>query len=248
MNTENNDMQISSDRTDTQKERRHFFTKKRIIALSVVAALILFNVFDIFIDPPAWWRFERQEDKRAMLKYVKDNYPDTIKILDMSFPVQLPAGPHQDSSMQLELDGVTFYIIAHYGEVVFDAYYYRKADTQFDKIIKDGFFNPRNITASLDYSYMDNYKTSAPYTGGLELEIKIYDQGETAREVGLYDFYKFWQNEGAFLRDYKVWVLIYQNKVQKGMIIWDKETVFSDEDEFYYAIKHNHGNLISKNE
>ena len=247
MNKENNDMQISSDRTDTQKERRHFFTKKRIIALSVVAALILFNVFDIFIDPPAWWRFERQEDKRAMLKYVKDNYPDTIKILDMSFPVQLPAGgSHQASGMQLELDGVVFGVGAEYGKVIFDNYYYRKAATQFDKIIKDGFFNPRNITASLDYSFTDNYETAAPYTGGLELEIIIVDQGATAREVGwIYDFYKFLQNEGAFLRDYKVWILIYQKEEENERIIWDKETVFSDELDFFYAIRHNDGILIS---
>lgn len=246
MNTENNDMQLNSDKSGAHENRRHFFTKKKIIAFSVVAALILFNVFDIFIDPPAWWRFERQEDKRAILKYVKDNYPDTIKILDKSFPLQMPAGGHQFSHIQFELDGVTFNVIAAYGEVISDSYYYRKADTQFDKIIKDGFLKPRNITASLDYSYWDNYKTAAPYTGNLGLEITILEQGATAREVGwIYDFYEFWENEGAFLKDYRVCIRIIQDKEERERIVWNKQTLISDEDEFYSAIKRNDGFLIS---
>lgn len=217
--------------------KKQFFTKKKIIVLSALLAIIAFCVWDNFINPPAFWRADRQQDKAAILEYVKDNYPDTIKRKGGKFPFQLPAGPQPYSVMDFELDGIKFYISARDGKVAIDGYPKARATAQIDEIIQDGFLKPRNITASTDYNFRDSYRETYPYTGGLGVEISIIDQGSTPQEIGwLYDFYEFWKKEGAFLKEYRVDILIFENHNEKAHIIYFSDSTFADETELYSAL------------
>lgn len=153
-------------------------TVKRIIVLSIIAFAVIFEVFDIFVFPPAWWRFDRQRDKRAILAYVKNTYPSYIKRKGSKFPLQLPAGPFEDSVMFFELDGIEFHVGAQDGHVTEDGYSLAKAEAQFDRIIQDGFLKPRKIKASSVYWFIDDYDIY-PYTGGLEVTLAVFDQGST---------------------------------------------------------------------
>lgn len=227
---------------------KHFNCKKHrnlIIALSIVFILILFLVVDIFVDPPAFWRTERQQDKKAILEYVESTYPNAIKRKGGSFPLQLPAGPHEYSVMYFELDDIEFHIGAEYGKVIFDCYPDAKAIAQFDKIIFEGFLKPRNLNAGVKYTFKDNYEGNSPYIGSLDIDITIIDQGATPQEVGwLYDFYQFWLAEGAFLKEYRIDIYIFENQIEKAHIIYDNEVDFFNEDEFYSTLKQNNGILI----
>ncbi len=217
--------------------KRRFMTKRKIIALSIVAVTILLSVLDIFIDPPAWWRFDRQKDKKAILSYAEENYPDA-KRLGGQFPLQMPAGPHPFSVMYFELDGINFHVGAEYGCIVDDGYCKARADAQFDKIVNDGFLKPKDITASAYYHYVDSYTETYPYTGTLRVDITVCDQGSTPQEVGwLYDFYKFWAIEGDFLKEYQVNIYIFENNVQKCFIRYNKGSIFTDEENFYSAFR-----------
>lgn len=152
--------------------------KLLIILLSVASIIIGFTIWDIFIDPPAWWRFERQQDKLVILEYAERNYPNA-KNTGGLFPIQKIAEVHRASTMYFELDGIEFSISAEYGEIVEDNYPKARACAQFDKIIKDGFLKPRGITAYTNYGFVDNYYEIYPYTGGLAVELTIWDQGST---------------------------------------------------------------------
>lgn len=220
-----------------KSRKKPFFTKKKIIVLSILFIFVFLFVWDNFIDPPAWWRSGCQQDKKAILEYVRNNYPDTIKRKGSSFPYQLPAGPHPFNVMDFELDGINFYISARDGKVAVDGYCEARATAQFDKIIRDGFLKPRKINAAANYHFRDNYRETYPYTGGLGLEIQIIDQGATPQEIGwLYDFYKYWTKEGAFLKEYRVDILIYENHEEKAHIIFFDDSDFSDENELYAAL------------
>lgn len=220
--------------------------KKKVLIitlLSVAVAFVLFNVYDIFIDPPAWWRFDRQRDKRVILEYVKNNYPENIKRKGGKFPLQMPAGPFESSIMYFELDGVNFAISAQDGRIETDGYHKARASTQFDKIIQDGFIKTRGIEkAYTRYSFLDSYKETYPYTGGLVVRLSVFDQGSTPQDVGwLYDFYKYWKNEGSFLSGYSVGIYINADEDTVYHIIYNSEKEFSDQDEFYAAFVPGHG-------
>lgn len=215
--------------------------KKKVLIitwLSVAVAFVLFNVYDIFIDPPAWWRFERQRDKRVILDYVKSNYPDAKKTGGL-FPVPKIAQSHSASTMYFTLDDVDFSVSAEYGKVVRDNYSRDRATAQFDKIIQDGFLKPRGIEATgAAYRFSDDYVKIYPYNGGLSVTLSVLDQGSTPEEIiWLYDFYMYWKEEGAFLTEYTVCIRIVEKGETLYHIYYDDTDNFSDESEFYAAFK-----------
>lgn len=120
----------------------------------MVLFLILFEIYDIFIDPPAWWRSDRQRDKKAILEYAENTYPANIKRKGGSFPLQAPAGPFEPSVMYFELDGVDFSISAWEGKITGDTYYEAKADKYIRENYIDSFMNERGLTPNIKISYI----------------------------------------------------------------------------------------------
>ncbi len=211
--------------------------KKKIILLCILVLLVGLIIWD-FADPPLWWQFDCHQDKAVILEYVKDTYPDTIVSKGGRFPVPVLAGPPQDSVMFFELDGIDFGISARYGKIAFDGYPAERATAQFDSIIKDNFFDQRNITVTTNYRFSDNYYEIYPYNGILGVDMTFRDQGATPQDIGcLYDFYKHWKSKGSFLEDYQICIYIYENSKQKSRIRYDKSSEFISEDEFYAAFK-----------
>lgn len=131
-----------------------FFSKRKITVISILVIVILLSVWDIFIDPPAWWRFERQKDKRAILEYVEDNYPATIRKKGGKFPLQMPAGPFEHSVMFFELDGVNFDVSAWKGKITGDTYYEAKAEKYIRENFIDGFMNERGLSPKIKISFI----------------------------------------------------------------------------------------------
>ena len=210
--------------------------KKIIIISSIIAIIIGLCVWDI-ADPPVWWRFERQKDKRAILEYVKDTYPKSVKRAGGDeFPIQF-MGPYFHSVMYFELDGLRFAVGAKHGEISFDNYSGMRVYTQIDKIVQDGFMKPNGIIAKTTYTFVDSYDMY-PYTGDLGVRVTIIDQGSTPEEIGcLYDFYNYWQSEADYLRDYLVHIDIIDNQKITYSFGFAKESNYTSEAEFYAAFE-----------
>ncbi len=180
-------------------------TKRKIIALSIVAVIVLLSVWDIFIDPPAWWRFDRQKDKKAILSYVEENYP-SAKRLGGKFPLQMPAGPFEPSIMYFELDGINFSISALDKEITDDTYYKAKAEKYIRENFIDGFMNDRRLTPDIRISFIsppdhfgmlgkDVLDNVYNFEGSIHVTIKQahIDGVSTPKDVGwFYDFYQYW--------------------------------------------------------
>lgn len=95
----------------------------RVAVIAILSAALIFIVFTILdtnLNPPGWWRFDRLEDKKAILSYVEENYPKTIKRTGSKFPFQKPAGSFEHSVMSFELDGVNFNVSAWKGKITDD--------------------------------------------------------------------------------------------------------------------------------
>lgn len=231
---------------------KNIFTKKRVIPLLVVVALILFGVVDIFVDPPAWWRFERQQDKRAILEYVENNYPDTIKRKGGKFPLQMPAGPFESSVMYFELDGIDFSISALGGEITGDTYYEAKTDKYIRENYIDNFMNDKGLTPDIKISFIsppDHYGILGKdvlgdiydFEGTILVKItQEHINGVSAPNeiVWFYDFYQYWMKNCDF-PNCAVYLYYPQNNEYAtsgaDYRIWfecEKKT-FSNEDDFY---------------
>ncbi|MCH5208630.1 MAG: hypothetical protein J1F04_07070 [Oscillospiraceae bacterium] len=235
------------------KDKKSRILKRLLIVLSVILVIVGLCVWDIEIDPPAFWRTERIQDKRAILAYVTEKYPDAVQTGRGKFPLPKPAAPHQASIMYFSLDGIDFHISAEYGKVVEDVYSKRRAESQFNAIIQDKFLKPRGIDAEVRYYFSGDYDVY-PYTEWVGITLKVCNQGRSPQEVGwLYDFYNFWKEEGEFLSGYGVTIEIWEYIPPKGrkMGEWKlwyslyyaditkdgKPVIYSTEEAFYNAFE-----------
>ncbi|MGN0678275.1 MAG: hypothetical protein ACI4JS_01290, partial [Oscillospiraceae bacterium] len=225
---------------------------KRVIILSIILAIVLLFVWDSFIDPPVWWRFERQQDKRAILEYVENNYPNTIKRKGGKFPLQMPAGPFEDSVMFFEYNGVNFSVSAWGGEVKRDTYYEAKAEKYIRENFIDGFMNDRGLSPDIKISFVsqpshfgmlrkDVLDDVHSFEGSIHVTIKqTYIVGvSTPRDVGwFYDFYQYWM-ENCNLTNCAVLIYYFPNndyatdEPSYNIEFKRGEKTFSDEDDFY---------------
>ncbi|MDE7360390.1 MAG: zinc ribbon domain-containing protein [Oscillospiraceae bacterium] len=184
------------------------------------------------------WQRGARRNKQVILEYAEEHYPDA-KIIGKEFnSAKFFVWNNFMDCIVFEWDNIEFGITAEGGKILVDGYCGARAIAQFDKIIQTGFFEPREIEARTDYSFMDNYYELYPYTGRLVVRIWIADQGSTPREVGcLYDFYQYWHNEGAFLKSYDVWIRIRENdKVIYYVDFKDRDPLLN-ENEFYSSFE-----------
>lgn len=213
--------------------------KKRLIILLSIAAIVSAVGIVLILQANLLfpWQAEHRANKKALLEYVQEKYPNSV-IKSENYPSQKYLEFHKASTMYIELDGIEFSISAEYGEIVEDNYQKARACAQFDKIIKDRFLKPRGITAYTNYGFVDNYNEIYPYTGGLSVELTIYEQGTTPQEIGwLYDFYKYWKKEGELLRLYSVSIVIVADEQRMCHIDYREFDDFPNEEMFYSAFK-----------
>lgn len=180
------------------------------------------------------WQLEARRNKKVILNYANEHYPDAQVVEEHYNSARLFVWNNLADAIVFKLDDMEFKIIAEAGKILTDNYPKARACKQFDTIIQTGFFELREIEARTDYSFVDNYYESYPYTGELVIWISIADQGSTPREVGcLYDFYLYWQNEGTFLKGYDVGIKIIENNKSIYKVYYKSESPMLSENEFY---------------
>ena len=233
-------------------KRKIVIRKVTGIAAVFMIVVILF-VWDIFIDPPAWWRFGRQRDKNAIMNYVERTYPDTIRRKGGKFPLQMPAGGFENSEMYFELDGVRFSVSARDGEIDDDTYYKAKAEKYIRENYIDGFVNEKGLSPDIEISFVsppghygilgeDELGDIQSFNGSILVYItQDHISGVSApKEVGwFYDFYWYW-TENCDLENCAVYLYYRQNNDYStndpNYSIWFKngEKTFGSENDFFY--------------
>lgn len=184
------------------------------------------------------WQLEARRNKKVILNYANEHYPDAQVVEGHYNSARFFVWNNLADAIVFKLDDIEFKIIAEAGKILTDNYPKARACKQFDTIIQDGFFEPREIEAHTIYNFMDNYKEMFPYTGGLVVIIYVDDQGSTPREAGwLYDFYQYWHNEGAFLKSYDVWIKNFENGKAIYYVDFKDRDPFLNEDDFYSSFE-----------
>ena len=225
--------------------------KKAVMVIAIFSAVLIFLVYTVLdtnLNPPGWWRFDRLGDKKAILGYVEENYPETIKRTGSKFPFQYPAGPFEHSVMYFELDGVNFGVSAWAGKITNDTYYEAKAEKYIRENFIDGFMNERGLSPEIEITFVippDYYGLLQKYilddihsfTGSITVMIKQdnIDGVYTPKEVGwFYDFYQYW-TEKCDLPRCTVYLYYRQNDDKASYRIWFNryKRIYSNEKDFY---------------
>lgn len=228
-----------------------------IAIFSAVLIFVVYTILDTNLNPPGWWRYDRLADKKAVLSYVEENYPKTIKRTGSKFPFQKPAGPFEHSVMFFELDGVNFGVSAWEGKITGDTYYEAKAEKYIRENFIDGFMDERGLSPEIKISFVmpqDYYGLLQKYilddlysfTGSVHITIiqDYIDGVSVPKDVGwFYDFYQYWMKncdlENCTVsiqyrrnKDYSTNEVSYMISFRKGV------KTFPNEDEFYSAFKY----------
>lgn len=221
-------------------KRRRFMTKGKVtalvIALSIVAFVILVNILNACLLLP--WQRGARRNKQVILDYAAEHYP-YAEIVEQKFnSAHFFVWNNILDCIIFKYDDLEFAITAEAGEVLIDGYYQARVNAQFDRIIQDGFFKPRGITVLTRYGFSDNYYEEYPYTGELGVTVRVRDQGTTPQEIGwLYDFYKYWRKNGAFLDSYSVFIDIMVDNTNLHEVRFTDSDVFTSAEDFYTIFK-----------
>ncbi len=223
-----------------------------IAIFSAVLIFVVYTILDTNLNPPGWWRYDRLADKKAILSYVEENFPKTIKRTGSKFPFQKPAGPFEHSVMFFELDGVNFGVSAWEGKITGDTYYEAKAEKFIRENFIDSFMDEREISPKIKMSFVippEHYGLLQKnilddlynFTGSVHITIiqDHIDGVSTPKDVGwFYDFYQYWMEKCDF-PNCAVYLYYPQNNEYAtsgaDYHIWFErgEKTFSDENDFY---------------
>ncbi len=213
--------------------------KKIYIALAVL--ILILTVWDI-ADPPLWWQFDRQADKKAILNYVNIHYKDEAKFIRSDFPLLNPGlvGVPIDSVMYYEYNGIEFGIFAKKGVVLYDGYYLAKANREIDTIIFDNFIAERNINAE----YRCDFYSTPPeelskYSGTAVITINCTSDSLSAKPIDIewfYDFYVYWTDNSP-LKHYDMCINFYVSDNAYYKLRFNEKSEFENKNAFYNDFK-----------
>lgn len=211
------------------------FSHPLIIVLCVIIALItVIVILNVNLLLP--WQLDARKNRQVILEYAEQHYPNAV-IVDQEFnSAHFFVWNNFKDCIVFKWEDVEFGITAESGDILIDGYYGARAIRQFDIIIQDKFLKPRGINAYTSYRFTDGYKSIYPYNGRLSVKITIWDQGSYPWDIDwLYDFYKYWKNEGDFLKSYRVHIDIVENNETVYHINYGDDDEFPSEKAFYAA-------------
>ncbi len=132
-----------------KKVLKHF-NKKQMILLFVIALGVLI-VLD-HVDPPLWYHFEAQRNKRVIMEYAEEHFPNA-KIVEERYDSTIPfLTSNRFDQIVFEQDGVRFAIWANDGELWGENYLGSKAIQYIEREIIEKYLNSKGISALYDCS------------------------------------------------------------------------------------------------
>lgn len=246
----NNYESLNPDSHVAGKSKKRFFTKRKIILLSILLVIVGLCVWDI-ADPPLWWQFKAQHSKRLIMDYAHEHYPDA-KIVKTRYESAMPLlAKLPEDVVVFEKDGVRFSIVVRSGKLDADGYYYSRAGKMIKDIIVGEFMNPLGledeVDANVDVSFQHGDVLypfyDAPmgdlsnYNHLIAITINVNDKCSSPEAVDwLYDCYQYWESK-CVLREYSISFQVYNSNPSPRECVWlahfNKNSDIKSRSEFY---------------
>lgn len=213
--------------------KRH---KRTTIILIILLALKIWD----FADPPLWWQFGAQDNKRAILAYVNEKYPGA-KIVRQSYPSTQfnPTNVPQDV-ITFQYDDVRFVVTARQGEFMYDSFYKSKASQFIENEYLNKFFGVGSIPQHQMFFEGNPCDDLSQYTGltGLYLDVSKKDGYDKPEDITwAYDFYIFWK-ENCIIPKYEIYYTLDLQNDEHYTMAFNQKSNFLNAEEFYDSFKY----------
>ena len=222
------------------------FNKKEKILSFVIVLCVLVSIGLIVwdhIDPPLWYHFEAQKNKRVIMEYAEEHFPKA-KIVEERYDSAIPfLTSNRLDQIVFEQDGVRFAIWANDGEFWGENYLGSKAIQYIEREIIEKYLNSKGITALYDCSMPYGVPTGEVTEFEGIIIVKIIPDYEVGKDMPcqvewLYDFYEYWQSESN-LKNYQVCIEYRVNDDLYYVLRFQEDSAFASAEEFYNAFRPN---------
>jgi len=213
--------------------KRH---KRMTIILLILLAL---NIWD-FADPPLWWQFGAQDNKRAILAYVNEKYPGA-KIIRQSYHSTRfnPTNVSQDVIV-FQYDDVQFAVAAHRGRFAYDGFSESKAANFIVNEYINKFFG-ENLAPPHQISFVgEPCDDLSEYTGSVTLFLRSSKKegyNKPSDMTWAYDFFVFWK-ENCIIPQYVISITLNLPNDECYIMKCNQNSIYLCAEEFYDAFKH----------
>lgn len=246
MEKENINPRESNLQTGGTPKRRRFLTKRKIIALVILAFVALIIILNANLLLP--WQGRALNNKRAILNYARKNYHGA-KIIDQHYQtLEFVPGRSAMDSITFKWNDVEFAVCTENGQYIQDNYWLGLASKTIYESLLAPFFSMRDVKFDCEIIASD---VALFLQENPDSEIKNFDDGETQiiirpefikgashpRDLGwMYDFYCYCK-ENTVLQSYEI-TLIFPSLDKGGYYIhFTQNTNLRSESEFYAAFK-----------
>ncbi len=222
------------------KFAKHKFKLVFIICAIMVIGVIGLCVWD-HVDPPLWYHFEAQKNKRVIMEYAEEHFPEA-KIVEEHYNSAIPfQTSNKFDYIIFNQDGVQFSILANDGRLLHDNYLTSKASQYIKREIIEPFIMPRNITAEYDVYFMGEEPIGSPHEYEECIYVNVFvkcDKGIIPEEiVWFYDFYLYWI-EYANIKNYDVTLSCGSERELYFSRSFNEATLYQDKHSFYQTFKY----------
>lgn len=213
----------------------------RYIAVAVIVIGVIGLIVWDHVDPPLWYHFEAQKNKRVIMEYAEEHFPEA-KIVEEHYNSAIPfQTSNKFDYIVFDQDGVQFSILANDGRLLHDNYLTSKASQYIKREIIEPFIISRNITAKYEVHFSGKAPVGSvvEYEEGIRVHLSVKSdyQKDTPEKSGwLYDFYIYFQSESN-LKDYQVSIQYRVNDDLYYMLRFQEDSTFASSEEFYNAFQ-----------
>ncbi len=212
----------------------------RYIAVAVIVIGMIGLIVWDHVDPPLWYHFEAQKNKRVIMEYAEEHFPEA-KIVEEHYNSAIPfQTSNKFDYIVYDQDGVQFSILANDGRLLHDNYLTSKSYHYFETEVIESFLASRNITAKKTYSFTEE-NTLAYYLDKTDTFFVMwqYEDGKDhpAKIDWFYDLYVFWQ-ENDNLKDIIIRLSYRINDRYCYTVEFDRDIIYSSKDDFYAAFEY----------
>lgn len=226
------------------KQLKRQIIVRRIVKLICVVGIILFLHINLLFP----WQWRALNNKHAILRYARENYPGA-KIIDQNYQtLEFVPGRSAIDSITFKWNDVEFAICTERGQYIQDNYWLGAASkTVYETFLapffigKDVKFDYEIIASDVAVFLRENPNSDITNFDGGETQIIIRPEfmKEKSRPEDLgwmYDFYCYC-NENTILRSYKI-TLIYPTSDKGSYYIhFTQDSNFGSDFDFYSAFK-----------
>ncbi|MBQ9948723.1 MAG: hypothetical protein IJO91_10085 [Oscillospiraceae bacterium] len=221
--------------------------QKRVLQIIATAAAVVVVITPVcllawdYAEPPLWWQKEAQENKKVILEYAEQYFPDAIIVEQVYQSANFNITSDSHDYIIFEQDGVRFSIWANNGKFLGENFVKSRANQYIERELLLPYWKKNSLSATFNTYIPGSYPPEdlSEYEDAVFVNINqtYIEEKNTPDEIDwFYDFYLYWQTT-ATLQQYWVTICYTADNNTSYHILFNQDSIFQDANDFYAAFE-----------